>query len=563
MANILSPIDLSIIIVNYNVCDFLESLLRSISKSVQDLSVEIIVVDNNSSDGSIDMVHRQFPDVQLIENSDNPGFAVANNQALQVYNGRYACLINPDVLLQEDTLKTMVDFMDRHSDAGAAGCKVLNPDGSLQLACRRSIPTPMSAFFRLTGLSRLFPENRHIGAYNMTYLDPDTPHDVDAVSGSFMIVRRDTINEIGTLDESFFMYGEDLDWFYRMRKGGWRVCYVPDTRVVHYKGESTRRSPHRPAIAFYRAMHIFARKHRTGSGLRLFTSIISSLITLGIILKGAGSLFHGGIRRSLLPLMDLIIINVTPLVATKLRIGQLAPLDETTAIPYLVVHGTYSVVWMSCLYVAGLYDHRRYSATMAATAISVGFILIAAITFFMPSYAFSRAVVLLAFIMNLTMIAGWRWAVGRLIGARRRTIIVGTDEMARAIQTDIQATLADKLQLVGFLDADIQNIGRTIQGVQVYDGNGHLSETLEQHHIDEVIVASTSMTYQEILHLVSACTKLGVGLRLVSEDTQKGLPFKTVTLVDVGEDPMTSMQRIIRRGLRRSNTPQGDTPAMN
>ena len=551
-------IDLSLIIVNYNVRGFLEALLRSVTRSMDELEVEVMVVDNHSSDGSVEMIRSQYPDVLVIENKDNPGFATANNQALKEYQGRYACLVNPDVLLQEDTLRTIVSFMDHRPDVGAAGCKVLNPDGSLQLACRRSMPTSMSAFFKLMGLSRLFPKNRLIGAYNMTYLDPDTTHDVDAVSGSFMVVRRETIDDVGLLDESFFMYGEDLDWHYRMRKKGWRVCYVPETRIVHYKGESSKQSPRNLTVEFYRAMYLFARKHRSGYGLRIMTWLIHGLITLGIILKGAASITTGLLRQTTLPLVDLFIINITPLIATTIRIGSLTSLDEHSVISYLVVHGTYSMVWMSCFCLTGLYGYRRYSAAAAATAITIGFVIIAAITFFTPAFAFSRAVVLMAWVMNLFIIVGWRCIAGRLIGARRRTLIVGTDEMARAIQANVRNALNDQYQVVAFLDSDPHVIGTKIQDIEVFDGNGHLSNTLDYHHIDEVIVASTSVTYQDILRLVSACTRLGVGLKLVSDDTQKSDTLETVSLVDVGEDPLTSFQRIIRRGLSKGGLRERD-----
>jgi O-antigen biosynthesis protein len=545
-------IDLSIIIVNYNVQAFLEALLRSVFKSKQNLQIEVIVVDNHSSDGSVEMIRKAYPQICLIVNDENSGFASANNQALQCYRGRYACLVNPDVLLQEDTLETMVSFMDQHPDVGAAGCKVLNPDGSLQLACRRKMPTPSSAFFKLSGLSRLFPQNRIIGAYNMTYLDPDINHDVDAISGSFMVVRRETIEEVGPLDDRFFMYGEDLDWLFRMGKNGWRVCYVPETRIVHYKGESSKISSRQLSIEFYRAMYLFSKKHRTGYGLQIMTLLIQGLITSGIVIKGSTSFLVGLIRQIKLPLLDLCIINTTPLIATMLRIGRLTPLDEDTFIPYLVVHGTYSIVWLSSLFSMDTYGVRRYSASAAAIAIILGFVIIAAITFFTPTFAFSRAVVLLALMMNLILIGGWRWIVGRLIGAQRRTIIMGSDKMARAVHIHMKKDLSEVYQVIGFLDSDQELIGTKIQDIEVYNGNGYLADTLDHHHIDEVIVASNTIPYQDILHLISACTRLGIGLKLVSDEKQDDNQLKTFSLVEVGQDPFASIKRIIRRGLPRS-----------
>ena len=550
-------IDLSIIIVNYNVRGFLEALLQSVERTADRLNVEVFVVDNHSTDGSVEMVRQNYPDVHLVQNPDNKGFATANNQALRAYRGRYACLVNPDVLLQEDTLRTMVRFMDDHPDVGAAGCKVLNPDGTLQLACRRSVPTPLSAFFKLTGLSQLFQKNRVIGAYNLTYLDQDAIHDVDAVSGSFMVIRREAIDQIGLLDEAFFMYGEDLDWLYRMRQVGWRVCYVPTTRIVHYKGESTRQSRKWPSFEFYRAMYIFAQKHPSTQGTRLLTVLVNWIVTIGIIVKGVVSLTGTTLQRTALPLLDLVTVNITPLLATFIRIGHLAPLTGETVMPYLVVHGTYSLVWVGCFYLSGLYGHqRRYSAPTAIIAVTTGFVIIAAITYFTPAYAFSRAVVLLAWILNMTVIAGWRLIVTRLVGARRRTIIVGTDEAGRTILSRLQVDQHTSYEVIGFLGSDPHVIGTTIQGVKVFNGNGRLSDTLDTHKIDEVIVASSSVSYQDILQLVSSCTRLGVGLKLVSnpvlpETSLSPDHFETVSLVDTGSDPLVYCRKAIRRVWRR------------
>ena len=459
--------------------------------------------------------------------------------------------------MQEDTLHVMVDLMDRHMEVGAAGCKILNPDGSLQLACRRSIPTPMSAFFKLTGLSRIFPKSRRIGAYNMTYLDPDVMADVDAVSGSFMFVRREAIDQVGLLDETFFMYGEDLDWLYRMRQIGWRVCYVPATRIVHYKGESVNKSRRRPSFEFYRAMYIFAQKHRPTQGARLLTTLVNWIVTLGIFIKGGLSFAVSGLRRGWLPLIDLATINITPLVGTLIRIGHLAPLTMETLVPYAVIHGTYSVVWMSSFYLSSLYGKRRFSATTSAIAVTAGFVIVAALTYYTPSYAFSRVVILLTWIMNLIIIAGWRLVIASLNGAQRRAIIVGTDRTGRAILSRIRNEVQSDYDIIAFLDSDPRIIGTMVDEVNVLNGNGKLSDTLDSHKIDEVIVGSSSVSYHEILQLVSSCTRLGVGLKLVTnlEDTDGAAHhLETVSLVDAGSDPLIHFRKAVRRIGRRTRS---------
>jgi len=257
-------VDLSVVIVSYNVASFLDQTLTTLQESMRELQgeVEVYVVDNASSDESVDMVKRKYPWVRLIESGSNLGFAGANNLALEKVTGRYVLLLNPDTVLQQDTLRTMVDFLDAHPETGAAGCKVINPDGSLQLACRRGFPTPGVAFFKMIGLSGLFPKSKTFGAYNLTYLDPDALTEVDAISGSFMMLRKEVLDRIGYLDDDFFMYGEDLDLCYRIKEAGWKIHYVPATEIIHFKGESTKTVPTLKSVRdFYTAMHIFVGKH--------------------------------------------------------------------------------------------------------------------------------------------------------------------------------------------------------------------------------------------------------------------------------------------------------------
>jgi hypothetical protein len=257
--------EVSVIIVNYNVRQFLENALTSIRRAMEGLEGEVIVVDNASDDGSTEMVKAKFPDVILIENRRNLGFAASNNIALRRARGKYLLLINPDTIVQEDTLRVMLAFFAETPDAGLAGCKILNPDGSLQLACRRTYPTPWVAFTKTFGLSSLFPGSRLFGKYNLTFLNENETYPVDAVSGSFMMVTREVLEAVGGLDESFFMYGEDLDWCYRVTQAGFKVYYVHGTKIVHYKGESTRRSDIDELKHFYGAMQLFVGKHFAGS----------------------------------------------------------------------------------------------------------------------------------------------------------------------------------------------------------------------------------------------------------------------------------------------------------
>ncbi|MBN1679396.1 MAG: glycosyltransferase family 2 protein [Anaerolineae bacterium] len=289
-------LDLGIVIVNWNTCDLLRDCLASIAVSQGDVSYQVVLVDNASSDGSADMVRREFPDVTLIASPTNDGFPTANNKGLRALGfeqdcdesaPRYALVLNPDTVLPPTALHDLLAYMDADDTIGVVGPKLVMLDGHLDLACRRSFPTPEISLYRMTGLSKLFPRSRRFGRYNMTYLDPDIETEVDSVVGAFMLVRRAAIQRVGLFDETFFMYGEDLDWAYRIKQAGWKVMYQPSVTVTHVKraaSRQSRRAPHE----FYRSMLIFYRKH-----YRATTPWwLHNLILLGLALKGGRPLWH-------------------------------------------------------------------------------------------------------------------------------------------------------------------------------------------------------------------------------------------------------------------------------
>jgi GT2 family glycosyltransferase len=262
--------DLSIVIVNYNTCALLRDCLASVYNSQGRLNFEVIVVDNASTDGSAVMVEAEFPQAALITSPVNGGFAYANNLGLRRAGFNedgsprpeapaYALLLNPDTLLPPAALSDMVAFLESRPEVGAVGPKLVRLDGSLDLACRRAFPTPAVSFYRMVGLSKLFPGSRIFGRYNMTFADPDELLEVDAVVGAFMLVRREAIAQAGLLDETYFMYGEDLDWAYQIKAHGWKIFYNPAVTVTHVKRAASRRSP-KAQVEFYRAMDIFYRK---------------------------------------------------------------------------------------------------------------------------------------------------------------------------------------------------------------------------------------------------------------------------------------------------------------
>ncbi len=274
--------DVSIVVLNYNTREHLRSCLEAlhgvVPGSPEGLAVEVLVVDNASSDGSADVVAAEFPWVELIRSPFNGGFAFGNNQAVRQARGDAVLILNPDALLPACGVDGLVQVLREHPEAGIVGPKLLRPDGSMHRACRRSFPTPPVSFYRFSGLSRLFPNSSRFGRYNLTYVDPDLAIEVDSVCGACMLVRREVIERIGLLDERFFMYGEDLDWCLRARDAGWTVRYEPSIVVQHQHGAASRQRALRTNYYFFHAMDLFYRKHYVQQYHPLLTGAVRTSI---------------------------------------------------------------------------------------------------------------------------------------------------------------------------------------------------------------------------------------------------------------------------------------------
>lgn len=287
-------IDLSIVIVSFNTKELLRECLESIYKNTKDLSFEIVVVDNNSKDGSSEMVSKEFKDVVLIENKENLGFSKANNVGVKKTSGTYVLFLNSDTLVYKETLKTMVEFMDKEKNAGAATCKLTLPTGQIDDASHRGFPTPWNSFSHFSGLSKVFPKSKLFGGYNLTYLDLNKTHEIDALAGAFMLVRRRAGEEVNWWDEDYFFYGEDLDFCYMLKKKGWKIYFVPEVSIFHYKGVSggikkiskdvstaDETTKNRATTERFKAMRIFYKKHYENE----YPFIVNKLVYLGIFLK--------------------------------------------------------------------------------------------------------------------------------------------------------------------------------------------------------------------------------------------------------------------------------------
>jgi len=397
-------VKLSVVIVNYNVCYFLEQALLSVRRAAEKLGqpVEVFVVDNNSADGSVAMVRARFPEVILIVNQDNPGFSKGNNQALRRATAQYQLLLNPDTVVEEDTFRACCDFMDAHPDCGGLGVKMLDGQGQFLPESKRGLPTPAVAFYKMFGLARLLPQSPTFGRYHLGFLDKDQTHEVAVLSGAFMLLRKAALDQVGLLDEDYFMYGEDIDLSYRLTRGGWKNYYFPGTRIIHYKGESTKRTSVNYVFVFYRAMVIFAEKHFAPGRAGLFSLLINAAIWLR---AGAAVLERLVVRAAPLLLDAGLIWGGMYFLKTywernhKFVPGNYPPQYMAVAVP------AYILVWLTSAYLSGGYDPPVRTARVVR-GIFVGTLLISAASNFLDAWRFSKALIIL----------GGAWAVAALVG---------------------------------------------------------------------------------------------------------------------------------------------------
>ncbi len=540
-----TQIDVSVIIVNYNVREFLEQALRSVELARASLSVETFVVDNNSSDGSVDMVRSRFPETHVISNKENTGFSKANNQAIRIASGRYLLILNPDTIIQEDTLVSLVDFMDAHPEAGAVGCKILNADGTFAPESRRAFPTPAVAFYRIIGLSKLFPQNPRFGRYNLSFLPDTEVCEVDALSGSCMFVRQDALRQnfpassngrpssrddadlqagAGLFDEDFFMYGEDLDWCYRIQKAGWKIYYTPDTQIIHYKGESTKKGDLRYVLLFYGAMLRFSEKHfkkRHSWFLRL-------LLRCGIIARGSLHVVTNWFKRHAGFLTDLAVSFALVASAGLIRFAW----DGLSFPgPYLaIIAPLYALITAIGISMQRGYQSRGYTRMKPVFLANLwAFFIIAAISFFAKGIAFSRIALLLGFILSTVFLY-----VIRLIHAHRkrpahllrRALIVGDLEDARQLHTSLLALPRPLLDLAGYV-SDIDPKKQETPGestdqsapqpsVSWLGALHHLRDVVRLNQIDDVIFASNRLPNRTIFSLIQQLKQLPVEFKILS-----------------------------------------------
>ncbi|MCW0481157.1 glycosyltransferase family 2 protein [Gaoshiqia sediminis] len=488
---------LSVILVNYNVRYFLEQCLHSVRKACTALDAEVFVVDNNSVDGSCQLVREKFPEVILIENHDNKGFSIANNQAIRQAKGEYVLLLNPDTVVEEDCFAKCVAFMDNHPEAGALGVKMIDGKGRLLPESKRALPTPLVAFYKIFGFSRLFPKSKQFARYHLGHLHPDHTHEVDVLAGAFMLLRKKTLDTVGLLDEAFFMYGEDIDLSYRITQAGYKNYYFPETTIIHYKGESTKKGSLNYVRLFYQAMIIFARKHFSKEQAGLF----SLLIRLAIYFRALLSITQRVVSAAFFPVLDATIIYAGYRLLVpwwenyRFEPGHFPPAFLQYVVP------VYLLSWLIGIRLAGGYRKpvKPFRVWHGLAWGTLGILLFYSLAD--ESWRFSRALILLG--------AAWAfaalWAVRLLLGSipvepfrlatrRNKKVAVVARQAESTRITHILNDLRLPIELAGTIYPNADSHPDN------YLGNlSHLQEIVTVHDLDELIFSASDLPSSEII----------------------------------------------------------------
>lgn len=512
--------DLSVIIVNYNVKHFVEQCLYSVLNASRNLKVEVFLVDNNSVDGSVSFVKQKFPQVKVIENKVNTGFAVANNQAIRLCSGKYVLLLNPDTVVQEDVFDKIFRFMEEHPDAGGLGIKMLDGKGNFLPESKRGLPTPAVAFYKIFGLSRLFPHSKKFGQYHLTFLDKDKDHQVDVLSGAFMLLRKEALDKVGLLDETFFMYGEDIDLSYRITQGGYKNYYFAGSSIIHYKGESTKKSSVNYVIVFYKAMAIFARKHFSSGNASLF----SFLIHLAIYLRAGAALSARFLKQIFFPAIDFAIILaglyfIKDYYESHFKLVQGFYEKELINVAF----PAYTLLWMFFSFLSGGYD-RPFRITKMIRGVLVGTAFILIVYSLLPEvYRFSRALILLGTAYSILVYILTRLAY-HFAGIKRfalkaeekskRIIIIGSEEEFDRVYSLLKETRI-KAGFVGFVSNNDNGVKHPM-----YIGNfRQVNEIVDVHAINEIIFCAKNVSSQDIIERMLTLVTKGVDFKIAPPES--------------------------------------------
>lgn len=505
---------LSIVIVNYNVKYFLKQCLSSVYGSQRkladgsELELDVWVVDNDSVDGSVEMVRADFPQVHVIENHENVGFAKANNQALAGCAGQCLLLLNPDTVVESDTFVRCINFMEEHPDCGGLTVKMVDGDGNFLKESKRGFPTPEASFYKISGLIKLFPHSRRIAAYYMGHLPEDAVNEIEIMPGAFLLLRHEVYQQIGGLDERYFMYGEDIDYSWRIHLAGWKNYYLPETRIIHYKGESTKKGSMNYVYTFYNAMSIFVKRYFTGGNARLFNALLHTAIWL----RASMSWLRRIAGRLAVPLLDFAVAFGGFFALKQLWATQWANNIDYYPPEYTwMVIPAYILILMCSSWLGGGYD-KPVRPLRIVKGMGVGLLLLLAFYSLLDEgQRYSR----------MLLLAGSAWTVistllircllstlnikGYALRARRRgnVLVIGSDEETRRVK--------GLYQRMGIPEENV--VTEATQQAR------RMADLIRVERVEEVVFCGADVELKEIITLMAALKTTGVNYKIAPSDS--------------------------------------------
>ena len=490
---------LSVIIVNYNVKYFLEQCLYSVQKACLGIDAEIIVADNNSTDGSKEHLEQNFPTVNFIWNSENVGFAKANNQALAKAKGEFILFLNPDTILSEDSIEKCLQFFASNKMAGALGIHMIDGSGNFLKESKRAFPSPLTSLFKLSGLARLFPRSETFARYHLGHLPEKENHEVDVLAGAFMMMPKKVLDEIGNFDERFFMYGEDVDLSYRIQKAGYKNFYFAESTIIHFKGESTKRGSLNYVRLFYKAMSLFVKKHYSGSKAGVFIFLIQTAIIIRAFFSALGKLLN----KIGLPILDACIILSSFAITRILWSNFIRQEINYSPNVLFIAFPSFTALFLITAFYSGLYDKGYKQMQLIRSAAIATLVLLSVYALLPESIRFSRGILVtgiaLAFVlMNAMRLLFIRWRYLETSSEneeRRQTIVV-------AAEKDF-FTIAGMLQYAGMTERVLGRVSNDPPGSMPVLGNiNQLPELVKKYQVKEIIFCENGLSFKEIINSI-------------------------------------------------------------
>lgn len=496
--------DISVIIVNYNVQFFLQQCIQSVLNASKSLRVEIIVVDNASVDGSLNMLASEFPDVTVLANPTNVGFAVANNQGIRAASGKYILLLNPDTLVEENTLDICFSACEEDASIGALGVKLMDGSGRFLPESKRGFPTASAAFFKFSGIYKLFKRSRVINKYYVGNIDKDERGEVDVLCGAFMFMPADVLRAVGMLDEAYFMYGEDIDLSYKIKSSGKKIIYLPTTSIIHYKGESTKKGSKRYNTAFYGAMRIFLNKH---------FSTTSSKITLGFlnVMIFVLGIFSAAKHRFLLPIKMMLDVGITFISSvlltqlwSKWYYGSSDYYESSLFIPAICI---ISVVAVFIYYLIGHYDEEAKRQRYLSTSVTFALTVIVIYGLLPEGFRFSRLLILAYLLICCVICYLTRMLYNKLSGqglqyeidTKNESVIIGEKNSCKQVAQLVSDS--HTRTILGFISPKIDASYDTTFFLTDVENLKRVVKTL---HVNEVIFCSKDIIMSDIFKVMTS-----------------------------------------------------------